>query len=116
MDSNMCNGVFAPVCSPEVCDVPRIPYYQDLVTGSGFVKNSNENDSDFYVEFNIHIYRELFDVFGKLKVIDEQGKTIIYSEQLEAYHAPSEGNMYWWYCGRRDDYNRGKFSGPRTLI
>lgn len=39
--SDMCNGVFAPVCNPEVCHVPRIPYAQDLVIGMGFVSNSN---------------------------------------------------------------------------
>lgn len=93
MDSDMCNGVFAPVCSPEVCDVPRIPYYQDLVIGSGCVKQTNEKDSCTNVKFQIRIYRELLDVFGKLKVVDDQGETIIYSERLEAYHAPSEKNM-----------------------
>ena len=97
MKTDFCDGVFAPVCSPEVCYVPRIPYKQNLVVGHGFVESSTESlmesSSDGYVKFHIYIYRELFDVFGKLTVEDCQGNRIIHSTKLECYHAATEEKM-----------------------
>lgn len=93
MDNQMCNGVFAPVCSPEVCDVPKIPYYQDLMIGYGFVNRSCDDDSSGEVRFQIKIYRKLLDVFGRLRVEDQYGNVLLVSEQLEAYHAATEEKM-----------------------
>ncbi len=93
MKTDFCDGVFAPVCSPEVCDVPRIPYKQTLVIGHGIVKDSMENDSEGYDKFYIHIYREFFDVFGKLTVEDSQGNQILNSTKLECFHGPTEEKM-----------------------
>lgn len=93
MNNDSCNGVFAPVCSPEVCDVPRIPYEQTLTEGRGYIYNRMSNCRCAKVEFRIKIYRRLFDVFGELRVEDEYGRTIIHSEKLEAYHSPTESAM-----------------------
>ncbi len=105
MKNDFCDGVFAPVCAPEVCDVPRIPYYQDLVVGEGYVKNNMEKSFNSHVKFCIHIYRELFDVFGELMVLDECGETVIYSKKLECYHSPNEEKMVAIF--HFDDKHRG---------
>lgn len=91
--SDMCNGVFAPVCNPQVCDVPRIPYQQDLVNGMGYVRDLMDCCAESFVYFHIHIYRKLEDVFGELKVTDECGRILMHSTKLESYHSPNENSM-----------------------
>ena len=93
MNNDSCNGVFAPVCSPEVCDVPRIPYEQTLTEGRGYIYNRMSNCRCDKVEFEIKVYRRLYDVFGELRVVDAMGRTIIHSEKMEAYHSPTESAM-----------------------
>lgn len=93
MNNDSCNGVFAPVCSPEVCDVPRIPYEQILMEGRGYIKNRKSKYGCAEVKFKIKVTRRLFDVFGELRVVDEKGRTIIHSEKMEAYHSPTEDAM-----------------------
>lgn len=93
MNNDTCNGVFAPVCSPEVCDVPRIPYEQTLMEGRGYVKNRKSKYGCAEVKFSIKVTRILFDVFGELRVVDEKGRTLIHSEKIEAYHSPTESAM-----------------------
>lgn len=90
---SMCNGVFKPVCSPEVCDVPKIPYSQDLVKGKGFIEDRNCCKDTRELIFKLHIYRELMDVFGELEIMEPNGNCVIYSDRLEAYHAPTEENI-----------------------
>ena len=68
---SMCNGVFEPICSPEVCNVPKIPYYQDLVIGEGKIMQCNCFGKPMEITFRLHIYRELMDVFGKLELMDQ---------------------------------------------
>lgn len=87
---SMCNGVFEPVCSPEVCNVPKIPYYQDLVIGKGKIMECNCFENNMEIIFRLHIYRELMDVFGKLELMGPTGTSLMYSDRLEAYHAPTE--------------------------
>lgn len=93
MNNDNCNGVFAPVCSPQVCDVPRIPYEQTLMEGMGYIDNRMSSFGCAKVQFKIRVYRRLYDVFGKLCVLDEYGRILIYSEQMEAYHSPKEDAM-----------------------
>lgn len=93
MNNDSCDSVFAPVCSPQVCNVPRIPYEQILVQGGGYISNRMCMCPCNQVEFSILIYRKLYDVFGVLRVMDEQRGTFIYSEKLEAYHSPKENAM-----------------------
>ena len=90
---SMCNGVFEPVCSPEVCNIPKIPYHQDLVIGKGKIIERNCYEKTKEITFRLHIYRELMDVFGKIELMGPTGTCLIYSDRLEAYHAPTEDNI-----------------------
>ena len=51
---NMCEGVFAPICEPEVCDIPRIPRKQNLVVGNGTICKDQikVEDENFIYESN----------------------------------------------------------------
>ena len=93
MNNHDCNGVFAPVCSPEICDVPRIPYEQTLMEGRGYIKNRKSMYGCAEVKFKMKVTRRMFDVFGELRVVDGKGRMIIHSEKMEAYHAPTEDAM-----------------------
>ena len=94
---SMCNGVFAPVCEPEVCDIPRFPHSQDLVVGNGTIdeaKCSNDKESCLKgMRFTIHIYREFTENFGEFALFDCYGALIFKSKKLECYHSPNEDSM-----------------------
>lgn len=50
----MCHGVFAPVCAPEICNVPRIPHQEILVTGRGILLDTISHEN---IHFNLLIER-----------------------------------------------------------
>ena len=55
-----CNGVFAPVCAPEICNVPRIPHHETLVTGEGVLLDmtSGQNISfSLLIERTMQVYQ-----------------------------------------------------------
>jgi len=104
---SMCNGVFAPICEPEVCDIPRFPHSQDLVVGNGTIRKGTIGD-EIIVEdhclnkkmcciqetrFTIHIYREFTSHFGEFALYDFYGALLLKSKKLECYHAPDEDSM-----------------------
>lgn len=93
----MCNGVFAPICEPEVCDIPRPPRRQDLVVGNGTIGENQitevEMCHDKNYRFTIHIFREFTDHFGRFTLFNDQGAPLMKSDRLECYHAPTEDNM-----------------------
>ena len=53
---SMCNGVFAPVCAPEICNVPRIPHHETLVTGHGILLDTISQQN---INFNLLIERTM---------------------------------------------------------
>lgn len=65
MSSSMCNGVFKPVCAPEVCNVPRIPHQETLVEGKGILLDT---DSRQGIDFNIFVEREMQVYRGSLEL------------------------------------------------
>lgn len=92
---SMCHGVFAPICEPEVCDIPRMPHYQDLVVGDGIVGLRTEGIQpckETY-QFNIHVYRRFLSYFGEFTLWDSKGMVMVESEQLECYHTKSKDKM-----------------------
>lgn len=93
--NSMCNGVFSPICEPEVCDIPRMPHFQDLVVGNGTIVTSEKDieDIEHAYQFTIKIYREFMDYFGYFTLLDSAGDTIIESNQLECYHTKTTDKM-----------------------
>ena len=72
--SDMCNGVFKPVCAPEICNVPRIPHHEKLVEGKGSIL---DNVSGQRITFNILVEREMQVYKGVFKAQDAgDGMTI----------------------------------------
>lgn len=67
MSSSMCNGVFAPVCAPEVCNVPRIPHHEILVEGQGILLDTHCQQR---ICFNIFVEREMQVYRGGLELQD----------------------------------------------
>lgn len=92
---SMCHGVFAPICEPEVCDIPRILHYQDLVVGDGVI-TQNTNEIGYCKEtyqFHIHIYRRFLSYFGEFTLWDSKGVIMVESDQLECFHTKSKDKM-----------------------
>lgn len=57
---SMCNGVFAPVCSPEICNVPRIPLHETLVIGEGILLdtiNGQNINFSLLIERTMQVYK-----------------------------------------------------------
>ncbi|BBF43677.1 hypothetical protein lbkm_2365 [Lachnospiraceae bacterium KM106-2] len=84
--TSMCNGVFKPVCEPEVCDVPRMSHYQDLAVGKGVIQLRNSDK----LSFKLNIYRIQEDIFGEFLIRDHYTKTHLYADRIECYHAMME--------------------------
>lgn len=86
---NMCNGVFAPVCAPEICNVPRIPHYQILVTGEGIVLDT---DSGQNISFNLLIERFMQVYKGQLFLQAPSFNIIIPSQNLKFFE--TDGHLH----------------------
>lgn len=100
MSDNMCNGVFAPVCAPEICNVPRMPHHEKLVKGEGHIQD-NENHQKIYfktlVEREMQVYKGVFQLedleagieinADSLKFFESDGKTYM----LALFHEKSTG-------------------------
>lgn len=67
MSSSMCNGVFAPVCAPEICNVPRIPHHEILVKGQDVLLDMGGPQK---IYFNILVEREMQVYRGNLELKD----------------------------------------------
>ncbi len=80
--SNMCNGVFAPVCAPEICNVPRIPHHEKLVEGRGCILAS---ESQQRITFNILVEREMQVYKGVFKARDSGDGIAICAEDLKFF-------------------------------
>lgn len=92
--SNMCNGVFAPVCAPEVCNVPRMQHTQDLVIAHGtFINESVDLKLQEAISFKLHIYREMQVYKGELEIEDTQQKTLFNSTILTHYEVNKENEI-----------------------
>lgn len=87
--TSMCNGVFSPVCAPMVCNIPRMPQYQDLVIGSGNFHSGELVTSDI-LSFRVHVYRMMHDYLGDVMIIDPITNRCLHSNTLVAYHAGTE--------------------------
>lgn len=90
--SNMCSGVFAPVCAPEVCNVPRIPHHQKLVEGVGCILDTESQQKTHFsilVEREMQVYKGVFKAQGTgecvlinaqvLKFFEGNGKTHMFA-------------------------------------
>lgn len=73
IDDSMCNGVFAPVCAPEVCNVPRIPHHEILVEGQGIILDEVSGEE---IAFTMLIEREMQVYRGKLIMAGTSGSNI----------------------------------------
>lgn len=66
---SMCNSVFKPACSPEVCNIPKVPYHQNLVIGRGKIRKYTDNKTYEELIFKLNIYRELEEVYRLFFII-----------------------------------------------
>ena len=73
IDNSMCNGVFEPVCAPEVCNVPRIPHHEILVEGQGIILDEVSGEE---IAFTMLIEREMQVYRGKLIMAGTSGSNI----------------------------------------
>lgn len=87
--SNMCNGVFAPVCAPEICNVPRIPHHQKLVEGEGCIV---DNESQQRIIFTILVEREMQVYKGIFKARDTKDSMTINARGLKFFEG--DGKTY----------------------
>lgn len=100
MSDNMCNGVFAPVCAPEICNVPRIPHHEKLVEGEGRIQDNYSQQNIYFkmlVEREMQVYKGVFKLEGVeagiemkaevLKFFESDGKTYM----LALLHEKSTG-------------------------
>ena len=87
--SNMCNGVFKPVCAPEICDVPRIPHHEKLVEGKGSIL---DNVSGQRITFNILVEREMQVYKGVFEAQDTGGGMAIKARILKFFEG--DGKTY----------------------
>ena len=90
MSDNMCNGVFGPVCAPEICNVPRIPHQQTLVAGQGILIDTEGGQK---IEFNIFIEREMQVYRGELKLQDKEKGINICADVLKYYEGHEETHI-----------------------
>lgn len=77
IDDSMCSGVFALVCSPEVCNVPRAPHHEVLVEGQGTIL---DEESGREMTFTILIERTMQVYSGKFMLNDSNGSHLEVSE------------------------------------
>ena len=89
MFDNMCNGVFSPVCAPEICNVPRAPHHEILAEGQGILLNSITNQP---IRFNIFIERTMQIYKGIFELYDSLGNLNIQANELKFFE--SNGNSY----------------------
>ncbi|MBQ9012385.1 MAG: hypothetical protein IJ094_02285, partial [Bacilli bacterium] len=66
---SMCNSVFKPACSPEVCNIPKVPYHQNLVIGRGKRRKYTATKTYEELIFKLNIYRELEEVYRLFFII-----------------------------------------------
>lgn len=88
--SNMCNGVFAPVCAPEICNVPRIPHHEVLVDGKGTLL---DNESQNKIHFTIFVEREMQVYKGRVEVTDAGDEIIIKAQMLKFFEGNGKTHM-----------------------
>lgn len=86
---NMCNGVFAPVCAPEICNVPRIPHHEILVTGEGIILDTTSGEN---ISFNLLIERFMQVYKGKLSLQSPSLNIIIPSQILKFFE--TDGHLH----------------------
>jgi len=86
---SMCHGVFAPVCEPEICNVPRIPHHQKLVEGTGCILAS---ESQQRIIFNILVEREMQVYKGVFKAQDSENDITICADVLKFFEG--DGKTY----------------------
>ena len=90
MSDNMCHGVFAPVCAPEVCNVPRIPHQEVLVEGQGAfsdIKTQKEIYFTIFVERIMEVYK------GELELKDEEEGIEIKADVLKFFETDGKTHM-----------------------
>lgn len=90
MSSSMCNGVFAPVCAPEVCNVPRIPHHQVLVKGHGILldtKTQKEICFTIFVERIMQVYK------GELELKSEESGIEVQADVLKFFESDGKTHM-----------------------
>ena len=88
--SNMCNGVFAPVCAPEICNVPRIPHHEILVEGKGiFLDTESQNK----IYFTIFVEREMQVYRGEVEIKDREDKVMMKAEILKFFESDGKAHM-----------------------
>lgn len=88
--SNMCNGVFAPVCAPEICNVPRIPHHEVLVDGKGILLDTESQNK---IHFTIFVEREMQVYKGGLEVQDAGDGSKIKAEMLKFFESDGKTHM-----------------------
>ena len=90
MSSSMCNGVFAPVCAPEVCNVPRIPHHQVLVKGKGTLLDIKSQKK---IRFTVFVEREMQVYKGKLELQGKENGIEVQADVLKLYEGDGKTHM-----------------------
>nr|WP_302598832.1 hypothetical protein [uncultured Cellulosilyticum sp.] len=88
IDNSMCNGVFSPVCAPEVCNVPRMSHHETLIEGGGTILDRR---SGTRMNFTVLIEREMQVYKGKIQLTSEiNGITMVNVEALKYFEGDGE--------------------------
>ncbi|WP_410495214.1 hypothetical protein QTL86_14145 [Cellulosilyticum sp. ST5] len=90
MSSSMCNGVFAPVCAPEVCNVPRIPHHEVLVDGQGILLDTQSQKE---ICFTIFVEREMQVYKGELELQDIGKEIKVRADVLKFFESNGKTHM-----------------------
>ena len=103
IDDSMCNGVFAPVCAPEVCNVPRIPHHEILVEGQGIILDAESGEQ---MAFIILVEREMQVYRGKLIIAGNKGNMgIINASMLKYFEGDGENHVLALFHEMNPDRN-----------
>lgn len=89
MPTNMCNGVFAPVCAPEVCNVPRIPHQETLAEGQGIFL---DDTTRVPITLNLFVERIMQTYRGKLEFQNPTTSTHLIMDDLKFFE--SDGSTH----------------------
>lgn len=84
MPTNMCNGVFAPVCAPEICNVPRIPHHEILAEGQGILL---DDTTKMDIQFNIFVERVMQVYKGKFEFQDPPNSINLNMSELKFFES-----------------------------
>ena len=87
---NMCNGVFKPVCAPEICNVPRIPHHEILAEGQGILLDTISWQE---IRFNLMIERTMQLYSGSLILQSPWGYLTIKSPELKFFESDGDTHL-----------------------